>query len=88
LRQLRIPVLALLAERDLQVPAAGNAAGIESALRSAGNRDFVVRVMPGLNHLFQHAATGLVSEYSEIEETISPEVLEIVAGWIRARKPR
>jgi hypothetical protein len=40
---------------------------------------------PGLNHLFQHATTGLPQEYGQIEETMSPEVLQRVADWILAR---
>lgn len=38
--------------------------------------------LPGLNHLFQHCETGAVAEYAQIEETISPEVLEIITAWI------
>ena len=40
------------------------------------------RLMPSLNHLFQHCTTGSPEEYLSIEETISPEVLEILADWI------
>ena len=39
--------------------------------------------MPGLNHLFQTAKTGAVSEYAKIEETISPSAMVKIAGWIR-----
>jgi len=42
--------------------------------------------LPGLNHLFQHAKTGAVTEYAAIEETFSPEVLEKIAAWI-VRQP-
>jgi hypothetical protein len=38
--------------------------------------------LPNLNHLFQNCETGAVSEYGQIEETISPEVLEIISEWI------
>lgn len=38
--------------------------------------------LPGLNHLFQHCETGAVAEYTQIEETISPEVLEIILTWL------
>ena len=38
--------------------------------------------MPGLNHLFQTAATGSPSEYGGIEETIAPAVLEKISSWI------
>jgi hypothetical protein len=32
--------------------------------------------------LFQHAKTGLVTEYGEIEETIAPDVLAQMTEWI------
>ncbi|MBT3384760.1 MAG: hypothetical protein HN778_13000 [Prolixibacteraceae bacterium] len=35
-----------------------------------------------LNHLFQNCETGAISEYSQIEETIETEVLEIMSDWI------
>ena len=38
--------------------------------------------LENLNHLFQYSKTGALSEYGEIEETISPEVLEIIKDWI------
>ncbi len=41
--------------------------------------------MPGLNHLFQHAVTGEISEYDEIRETISPEVLEAILRFIEEK---
>ena len=44
-----------------------------------------MHVFPGLNHLFQHAQTGLIDEYGTIEETFAPEALEMMAEWI-ARK--
>jgi hypothetical protein len=36
----------------------------------------------GLNHLFQTANTGLMSEYSKIPETIAPQVLNKISRWI------
>ena len=44
--------------------------------------------MPGLNHLFQRAQTGAIDEYSKIEITIDPEVLDVIASWILAQPPR
>jgi len=38
--------------------------------------------MPGLNHLFQTAKTGLPTEYAQSEETISPVALDKIATWI------
>lgn len=80
LRQVDVPVLALFGGKDLQVAAEENAA----ALREV-RPDAEVRILPGLNHLFQHAETGGMDEYGKIEETIAPEVLEMVTEWIRAR---
>lgn len=78
------PVLALNGEKDLQVSAELNLPAIEKALRSEGNSQVTTLSLPGLNHLFQNSATGLPTEYGEIEETISPEVLRIIADWILA----
>jgi hypothetical protein len=41
--------------------------------------------MPGLNHLFQTAKTGSTMEYAQIEETMSPAVLDLVTHWILER---
>ncbi len=82
LTQLKIPVLALIGEKDLQVPAGPNLAAIEKALTEGGNPHFKTLKMEGLNHLFQTCKTGSVEEYGQIEETISPRVLEIMNDWI------
>lgn len=41
------------------------------------------RSVEGVNHLFQHCKTGIVMEYQQIEETMAPEVLEIITEWIK-----
>ncbi|MCY4780768.1 alpha/beta hydrolase [Sphingobacterium sp. UT-1RO-CII-1] len=83
LEQLKIPVLALNGEKDVQVTAAENLAGFERSLKKAGNENFKIMSFPNLNHLFQTAETGAVSEYMDIEETFSPQVLEVMLNWIR-----
>lgn len=45
----------------------------------------VIKAEAGLNHLFQHCQTGEVSEYKEIEETFSPEVLTEMIAWLHLR---
>lgn len=47
------------------------------------NSRSVIRAEDGLNHLFQHCVTGEVSEYKNIEETFSPEVLSEMIAWIK-----
>jgi hypothetical protein len=82
LGKVRCPVLALNGDKDTQVPADIHLAAIEQALRDAGNTRSEVRKVPGLNHMFQTAKTGHPREYRDIEETISPAVLQLVGDWI------
>jgi pimeloyl-ACP methyl ester carboxylesterase len=85
LRRVKIPVLAVFGERDLQVPPAQSKAPLESAVRAAGNPASKVVELPGVNHLFQTAATGSPAEYSQIEETMSSAALELIGGWLVER---
>jgi hypothetical protein len=80
------PVLALNGSKDVQVDADINLKAIEKAVKSGGNTNITVIKAEGLNHIFQHCETGLPSEYGDIEETISPEVPEIIAAWIKSLK--
>ncbi|HEV7787237.1 MAG TPA: alpha/beta fold hydrolase, partial [Thermoanaerobaculia bacterium] len=57
LRRVKVPVLALNGELDLQVIADQNLPEIEKALKEGGNKDFTLKRLPGLNHLFQPAKT-------------------------------
>ena len=82
LRKVSCPVLAMIGERDVQVLPKQNLPEIRKALQEGGNKHFEVVEMPGLNHLFQTARTGAVSEYGKIEETISPSALDKIGGWI------
>jgi len=82
LTQIKCPVLALNGEKDLQVPPDQNLKAMEEALKTGGNKDFTIRKLSGLNHLFQTCQTGIPAEYGAIEETISPEVLKIMGDWI------
>ena len=85
LQRVSVPVLAINGSLDLQVPASDNLAGIERSREAGGNDDVTVIELPGLNHLFQAAETGLPSEYRQIEETMSPAALESIGDWILAR---
>ena len=85
LKQVQVPVLAINGELDLQVSAKQNLPIISKALKEAGNTDYTTLELPKLNHLLQTCQTGHVREYGEIEETISPSVLELISGWILER---
>jgi len=85
LKNVKVPVLALNGELDLQVPAKENLELIGAALKEGGNQDVTLKAFPKLNHLFQTTQTGLPSEYGQIDETMSPEVLKVVSDWILRR---
>lgn len=75
------PVMALNGTKDTQVQCDRNIAALEAGLPS--NSRSVIRAEDGLNHLFQNCVTGEVSEYKNIEETFSPEVLSEMIAWIK-----
>lgn len=74
------PVLALNGTKDLQVDHEGNLEALRNGLN--GNSKNVIESVEGVNHLFQHCTTGSVAEYKEIEETISPALLEKMTSWL------
>lgn len=82
LTKVKCPVLALNGEKDLQVPPKENIEAIDKYLKKAGNKDYTIKELPDLNHLFQHCKTGSPTEYANIEETFSEDVLEIITEWI------
>jgi len=84
LMKVRVPVLAINGEKDLQVPVKEDLDAIDQALKEAGNRDYKIVALPNLNHLFQTSKTGAPSEYAEIEETFAPVALQTIGDWIVA----
>ncbi len=82
LYKVKCPVLAIYGDLDQQVDPDKNIRIVEEALQQAGNNNFVVKKLPGLNHLFQTAQTGSEYEYFRIEETLSPLALQVISDWI------
>lgn len=82
LSKVKCPVLAINGSKDFQVPAKDNLAAIKKAIESGGNTKIETIEMEGLNHLFQESKTGALSEYVEIEQTISPVALNTMTLWI------
>lgn len=83
LQKLKMPVLALNGTKDLQVPYQQNLPAVEKALKAGGNKQFKIQELPNLNHLFQTAKTGTVTEYSQLEETVAPVALETIGNWLK-----
>ncbi|WP_440959775.1 alpha/beta hydrolase family protein [Oceanicaulis sp. LC35] len=81
--QIEQPVLALQGSLDLQIVAESNVRGLEMIL--ADHPDAQIVMLEGRNHMFQNAQTGLMTEYAQIEETMDPEAMQIIADWINAR---
>jgi hypothetical protein len=82
--QIRCPVFALNGDRDCQVISTLCLPALKQLLQPS--KKHLIKEYPGLNHLFQHCTTGLPNEYAQIEETISPEVLQDIAEWINSLK--
>ena len=74
------PVMAINGQMDVQVLPASNLGALREFLPRHDKT--LIKEYVGLNHLFQHAILGYVSEYAQIEETISEEVLRDVANWV------
>jgi uncharacterized protein len=83
LSAVQMPVLALYGDLDRQAPPRWNIPILQGTL--TGHPDATIRVLPGLNHFFQHAETGLPAEIQAIDETLAPEAMAAVSGWINAR---
>jgi pimeloyl-ACP methyl ester carboxylesterase len=84
LRKVKVPVLVMNGDKDVQVIASQNVPEVEKALRAGGNKRVTVRLMPGLNHFFQHAVTGSPQEYGTIDETFAPEAIKEITAFIRS----
>lgn len=82
LEKVKCPVLALNGQNDLQVPPKQNLQALKNALTNGGNKNFEVKELPGLNHLFQTSKTGAPADYGKNEETFSPDALKILSDWL------
>jgi len=83
LSKLTIPVLCLHGERDEQVDPVSSAALERKLFSENGNKKSEVRVVPGVNHLFQHCTQcGSIAEYLALDETFDRTTLEYIGSWI------
>ena len=80
------PALLLNGSKDLQVIASQNLPGYEKIIAEHGKTNLTLRELPDLNHLFQHCTTGSPDEYFTIDETLSPEVLEMMVEFVKGLK--
>lgn len=86
LTKITLPIFAFNGDKDVQVHANQNIKALRENLKKAGNTDYTLKVYKDLNHLFQPCKTGAISEYEEIETTLSEDVLEDIYQWINTLK--
>lgn len=76
-------ILALFGGTDIQVDAVENATALHSIAETRPSRSpLEVVVFDGLNHLFQRSPSGAPSDYSRIETTVEPEVIEKIIRFL------
>jgi len=83
LRKLRVPVLVLNGERDLQVAPDQNLPEMRKALAAAQNPDATVKMVADVNHLFQTVTGENNIRYGDLEETFSPAAMVQIEVWLR-----
>lgn len=83
LEKVRCKVLAIAGSKDLQVDPVINLNSIRNALTKGGNKQFSIKEINDLNHLFQECTTGSPNEYAGITQTISPMALETIFNWLK-----
>ncbi|HET7621053.1 MAG TPA: alpha/beta fold hydrolase [Gemmatimonadaceae bacterium] len=84
-KKLGMPVLIVQGATDTQVTA-DQAEELASAIRSGGNRNVTVKVIPETNHLLVHDADGSFTNYSKLKSfAVNPPVLATIADWLSAR---
>ena len=83
LNKIKTPILAMNGKKDFQVPYEENLEAIKQAFTAGNNENTRTVAFDDLNHLFQESTTGALSEYSEIEQTMAPKALALIAKWIK-----
>ena len=86
LAKVTVPVLALAGSLDRQVAPEANLAALKAGL--AHSRDVTLVKLEGLNHFFQPAKTGAMTEYADIDETFAPVALQSISRWLSQHASR
>jgi pimeloyl-ACP methyl ester carboxylesterase len=86
IREVTVPALILNGTLDKQVVSYQNIPVFRQIAEETGRDNMQIVELEGLNHLFQHAETGLPTEYVTIEETISEEVLKLMLDFVKSLK--
>jgi hypothetical protein len=79
LPKVQVPTLAVWGDKDLQVEPTANEAAVKKHL--PGVQTWIV---PNMSHNLQETTTGKVEEFSSIEQTVRPDLLEKLTTFIQA----
>jgi uncharacterized protein len=85
--RVKVPVLALTGSLDTSAPPE-NLAALSRTLHSSGNTRVTVDTVPGINHFMQTVPAGTHPDaMGEIEETVSPMLVERIVAWLTSVWP-
>jgi pimeloyl-ACP methyl ester carboxylesterase len=84
LRQLQAPTLAMWGELDNNIVAEKNKAAWEAALKTAGNRDYTLRILPKANHSQFEAKVGSNAEAPTLQRFV-PTYFTTIQDWLAKR---
>ncbi len=80
--RVRVPVLIVQGANDTQITA-DQAEELAKAIRSGGNRDVTVKIIPETNHLLVHDTGGSFGDYGKLKSfSVNPAVLGAIADWL------
>jgi hypothetical protein len=79
-----VPTLAIWGELDNNIMAEKNKAAWEAALKSAGNRDYTLRVLPKANHAQFEANVGSNAEAPTLQRIV-PTYFTTIQDWLATR---
>ncbi|HEX6964910.1 MAG TPA: alpha/beta hydrolase [Gemmatimonadaceae bacterium] len=83
-KKLRMPVLIVQGATDTQV-SPEQAKELAAAIRSGGNHEVTVRIIPETNHLLVHDPNGSFTDYAKLQSvSVNPVVLGTTADWLTA----
>jgi len=87
LERLACPILILQGGKDTQV-FPHHAEAFARALEERGKVPYEVKIFPRLNHLFQQAETGDLSEYGKFTKRLDSEFLTTLTEWLQKHLKR
>ncbi len=80
IRHTTIPILVLFGELDKNIDPVQGAQAYEAALKAAGNKDYIIKVIQDVAHILTPATTGCLTE--SVGSKYVPEYMDILEKWL------